>query len=103
MPWSTSDRRAHLPADWEARRRQVRARAGGKCEHKVNGLRCSNAGTECHHLGDRDDHRLEMLQWICADCHKQETKAQAKEAQRSKYVTARKRTPEAHPGIRHGH
>lgn len=80
MAWSNEQRRsAELPRDWPTRRRQVEARAGGQCEQvQANGERCPNRGTECHHAGDRDDHRLESLQWLCRDCHEVETQWQAK-------------------------
>ena len=75
MAW-TGERKADLPPDWEQRRRAVKARANGMCE------KCGARGTDCHHAGDRMDHRIESLQWVCRDCHNAETQAQARAAQR---------------------
>lgn len=44
-----------------------------------NGLALS---TEVHHIGDRDDHRLEGLQGVCAACHRAITLEQAQTARR---------------------
>lgn len=98
MAWDTSHRRTQLPRNWEDLRRQARTRAHGICEHTTNGTRCTHTGTELHHTGDNTDHRLETLEWICTNCHKQETQAQAQAARRATYIEARKRTPETHPG-----
>ncbi|WP_152030908.1 hypothetical protein [Agromyces aureus] len=100
MAWHSSNRRATLPKDWTTVRKRIRARADGMCEHRTNGRRCTNPGTECHHIGSATDHRDEMLEWICSDCHKVETQKQARAQQHAKYTAAKKRPTEAHPGIR---
>lgn len=101
MAWSTSQRKTELPANWQSLRAQAKARAGGVCERRdTTGTRCTAQGRELHHTGDKHDHRLENLQWICPPHHQEETNRQAKAAQHTKYVAAKKRTPEPHPGIR---
>jgi 5-methylcytosine-specific restriction protein A len=98
MPWDSSNRRSELPTDWEQRRQTVKARAGGRCEvHMRNGSRCRDKGTECHHLGDKTDHRIEKLQWICHWHHARETAKQATEARGT--LTERYPTRK-HPGLR---
>ena len=99
MAWDTSRRRDQLPPNWHDLRRQAKTRAQGICEHHTNGQRCTNTGTELHHTQDNTDHRLEVLEWICRDCHRAETQRQAREAQTARYTTAKKRHPEPHPGL----
>lgn len=101
MPWATSNRRATLPKDWSTIRRRIKARADGICEWRdTHGNRCTSQGTDCHHTGRSNDHSDENLMWICRTHHDMVTKQQAKAAQHARYVTAKKRQPEQHPGIR---
>lgn len=82
MAWDhNSTRRAELPPNWSELRRIVCRRADGQCERVVDGLRCTARGTDCHHAGHRDDDRPEVLEWLCADHHDQETQRQAHEGQ----------------------
>lgn len=97
--WASSNRRDQLPPNWQTLRRQAKTRAHGICEHATNGQRCTNPGTELHHTRDNDDHRLEVLEWICRDCHRAETQRQSREAWNKRYIEAKKRDPETHPGI----
>ena len=99
--WHTSRRRDSLPPDWKQRRAKARTRAGGICEHRdKHGTRCTRQGRDCDHIRDRNNHDLSNLQWLCTDHHKQKTQREARAAQHAKYTAAKKRTPEAHPGIR---
>lgn len=66
-----------LPRDWEDRRKQVKLRAKGRCENVIEGKRCMAQGTECHHAGEPDDHRISALQWLCEDCHEEITRYQS--------------------------
>lgn len=99
MAWDTSRRRDQLPPNWQDLRRQTRTRADGICEHTDNGVRCTSLGTDCHHTGRNDDHRLEALQWLCRPHHDIETRRQSREAWNRRYIEAKKRDPEAHPGL----
>ena len=82
MAWNGSQRTHELPDDWKTRRQAVKLRADGQCENTLtSGHRCTAPGTECHHAGDKHDHRLESLRWLCHDCHDQITQQQARAAQ----------------------
>ena len=100
MAWNTSHRKTELPHNWADLRKQARARADDICEWRdSNGTRCTSPGRELHHTGNKHDHALSSLMWICTAHHKAETDKQAKAAQHAKYVTAKKRPREAHPGV----
>lgn len=70
-PWDSSDRKERLPSDWQARRRVVIHRDGGKCQQ------CGQAGTDVDHKIAGDDHSLNNLQLLCVDCHKAKTHIEA--------------------------
>lgn len=95
---NTPDRKSRLPENWADLRRQVEARAGGRCEIvKGNGKRCWDRGTDCDHIVRSDtDHSLENLQWICTWHHQRKTSAEANAAQAGKRPTS-KHPGEAHP------
>lgn len=93
MPWTTSNRRAELPANWPAIRQAVIARDRGICQQ------CGDPGTDVDHIHGKHDHRLENLQLLCGrgsrnDCHGRKTQAQANTAR-----PRQKRAPERHPGL----
>ena len=81
VSWSTSDRRARLPSDWDARRIVVRARADGQCEGitfdgepRWHIGHCPGIGTDCDHDQAGDDHSLSNLRWLSSECHTEKTK-----------------------------
>ena len=84
-------RASELPPNWAELRDLVKLRALDQCEATINGHRCPNMGTECHHAGDKHDHRIESLQWLCHECHDTETQRQALEA--SLVIRARAKHP----------
>ena len=97
MAWSTSDRRARLPANWSTLRRDVKRRANGICEWISNGARCARPGTDCDHIRQGDNHALTNLQWLCTEHHWAKTKQE--NAARNTNNAALKRKPnEQHPG-----
>ncbi|GGA72525.1 hypothetical protein GCM10011490_24120 [Pseudoclavibacter endophyticus] len=98
MGWETSNRRASLPREWHKLRAQAKKRAGGQCERITAGTRCRRQGTDLHHAGGRGSHNLGDLEWLCRTHHDAETQKQAKAAQHAKWVDAKRRTPERHPG-----
>lgn len=99
MAWSTSDRRSRLPHDWAAIRRQVKARAGGRCQATAHDPRCDGLGTDADHIKAGDDHSLTNLQWLSEPCHKRKTADET--AARNRQTAALKRRPtEQHPGQR---
>ncbi len=91
--WQSSTRRSELPSNWPTLRRQVKARAHGKCEASAHAANCDGIGKDCDHVGDRHDHSLANLQWLSGPCHAAKTQAEAQAAK-----PQRKRTPELHPG-----
>lgn len=105
MPnWQGSDRRQHLPSNWAHLRKQVFRRDGHQCTAKnaVTGERCTEPAEECDHLGDRDDHRLEMLTSLCAWHHAQKSGKQGADAWNKKRqeISNRFRRREDHPSSR---
>lgn len=100
MGWETSDRRQHLPPDWEERRQRVFDRDDHRCVFELpSGARCPRRATEVDHTGDRDDHRLEMLRALCSRHHSKVT-AQQGVAARAKRKQGRQKRVERHPGLR---
>jgi 5-methylcytosine-specific restriction protein A len=100
VAWQGSDRRRRLPGDWEARRRAVLARCGGRCEHRFpNGGRCPRPATDVDHIEHGDDHSLANLQGLCADHHKRKSSREGNATQAARRGLA-KRPPEEHPGKR---
>jgi hypothetical protein len=94
MTWRT----APLPPDWEARRQQRFAIDGHRCTETMgNGKRCHDTnGLECHHIGENDDHRIEMLRTVCGWHHARLTSAQANAKRRRPNTKTRE---ERHPGL----
>jgi 5-methylcytosine-specific restriction endonuclease McrA len=62
-PFARSNRRAWLPANWPALRRQVLARDDYTCQ------RCGDHAFEVDHVQAGDDHSLDNLQSLCEPCH----------------------------------
>lgn len=106
MPWTTSTRRARLPADWEQLRTATERRARGMCEAYWTPGRggrygqhhpdCDGIGREADHIEESDDHSLANLQWLSTPCHKVKTLEHATAARRAILAAAR-RAPERHP------
>lgn len=102
--WVGSTRRVTLPADWARRVALVKQRAHGRCEwpgwlpgrqeREAGGI-CRSLGTDCDHIGDRDNHDLDNLQLLCRSHHTAKTLAD----QRTRRVSE-KRPQERHPGLR---
>lgn len=99
--WAGSDRRADLPANWEAVRRFVlerdkTCRCPGclRCS-PVPGGPCVARSTDADHLGDRRDHRPEMLAGKCGPCHDLKSSSEGNVAKRNRKAGPRER----HPGL----
>lgn len=102
--WVNSTRRSTLPRDWHRRRSFVRDRAQGKCEwpgftpgrvERLPGEPCRLFGIDCDHIGDRDNHDVTNLQWLCHPHHDQKTIQDRRTRGQSD-----RRPPERHPGLR---
>jgi hypothetical protein len=90
--WANSNRRAELPSNWDQLRRFVERRAGGLCQAVEHVLGCDGIGTDCDHIGDRDDHSPDNLQWLSVPCHRAKTREQS-----ARYFARARRQPERHP------
>ena len=75
MPWSTSDRRERLPADWPQRVAHVKKRDGGRCRWILEKTkrRCPRDGTYVDHKIPGDDHSYANLQLLCEFHHKKKS------------------------------
>lgn len=87
-----------MPPGWSRIRAAVLARDKRKCQ--AGTYKCTGRATEVDHLGDPDDHRLEMLQSVCRECH-QVLGGQRSAAKRKAKGRTRVRPPERHPSIRY--
>lgn len=96
--WHTSDRRGRLPANWEAVRRQVAERAHYECQAKVHAVGCNGVGTDCDHIVPGDNHSLDNLQWLSAECHKAKTARESAE-RNTRRKQMRLHPSETHPGL----
>ena len=97
MAWSTSTRAKRLPPNWDTLRRQVRARARGKCQADRHAPGCDRRGTECDHITPGDNHDLSNLQWLSTECHAAKTRAENAQLN-TKRATLKRRPTETHPG-----
>lgn len=97
--WAGHNRRADLPPNWP----QIRA----EC-FRVYGDICHLCGepgaTDVDHLGDRNDHRIEMLRPAHGKdtpqrCHVYKSSAEGGRAKADKQGR-RRRPPEPHPGLK---
>lgn len=99
MGWESSDRREHLPSNWDSIREFVLKRDGYRCVWKLgSGARCPRRATEVDHMGDRDDHRPEKLRSLCHAHHEKVTLRQAWAGRQRKKQP--RRPEERHPGLR---
>lgn len=98
MGWETSDRHERLPPNWDGLVRQVKERAGGRCERKLaSGRRCPRPGVDADHIRNGDDHRLSNLELLCE--HHHDTKS-SREGLTARHNLKRlgRRPSERHPG-----
>lgn len=94
MAWSSSNRKARLPDDWEVRRRRVIAAAGEVCEYAG----CTRTATDVDHVVPNDDHGFANLQALCGHHHALKS-AQEGHARTKELRALTKREPETHPGL----
>ena len=107
----TSWRTAPRPKGWKsAIIPAVKARDGGRCTW-VEGIegggswrmwadprRCPKPGVDVDHMGEPDDHRLEMLRLLCEQHHDHKTAVDANKARWTKRPP-RQRPAQRHPGL----
>lgn len=86
MPWSTSDRKSQLPADWEQIRKRVGDRDGWKCQMpraSRGGRICGQPARDCDHRDDPHDHRDSALWMLCRFHHTGKTQQESADARRA--------------------
>ncbi|MFF7171107.1 HNH endonuclease [Streptomyces pseudovenezuelae] len=95
--WAGSNRRAELPPDWQTViRPAVLQRDEHRCRNRIGGRVCGRPANQVDHIGDKHDHRIEMLQALCADCHNAKSSRQGNDA---RWAERMRRPPERHPGL----
>jgi len=94
--WRDSKRRSRLPVDWPIIRVKVLSRAGYRCEHMDDGIRCGRIATDVDHVIPGDNHSLSNLQALCPTHHGQKSSREGNQARRQKY----RGREEDHPGYR---
>lgn len=89
-----------LPSDWDARRRHVMRRDGGRCAViQPDGTRCQLPATTVDHIRavrEGGSHELENLRAICQWHHRKKTSA---EGNRARKRVTQQHPREPHPGI----
>lgn len=95
--WAGSNRRHELPPDWYTTIRPfVLQRDEHRCRNRIDGRVCGRRANQVDHIGDRHDHRPEMLQALCADCHASKSSRQGNDA---RWAVRMRRPAERHPGL----
>jgi 5-methylcytosine-specific restriction protein A len=100
MAWEGSTRKARLPRNWQALRKQVMERDDYRCTATLrDGSRCAEAGSEVDHIEAMADvHTLDALQLLCSWHH---AKKSSREGNAARLRPPPLRRPsEAHPGLR---
>lgn len=99
MPWDTSDRKAELPPDWQARRIRVLRRDGYKCQARDSrGVKCGAPANQCDHIVHGNNHDEDNLQALCRWHHARKSSAEGNAARRPR--ASRNRQSEKHPAFR---
>lgn len=94
--WAGSRRRYELPPNWQSQiRPAILQRDGHRCRG-LDGKHCGRPATDVDHIGDRDDHRPENLQALCADCHAVKS---SREGNAARWAVREQRPGERHPGL----
>lgn len=104
MAWEGSDRKQFLPSNWNSLRQKRFELDGFRCTFvDSSGRRCKRIPTDCDHLGDREDHRIEMLTSLCGWHHSRKSGRQGaagRERRRRRRKTHWKSLrDEEHPGL----
>lgn len=102
--WQGSTRKATLPANWGSLVRQIKVRAGGRCERvkTSSGRRCPNPGTDCDHIvrpADGGSEDLLNLQLLCFFHHREKTSKEGQQARAESQARTQRDKPK-HPGLR---
>jgi 5-methylcytosine-specific restriction endonuclease McrA len=101
MAWKDGhERQSRLPKNWQTLRRRVLHRDKEICQgRKRDGSACLARANHVDHIERGDNHSLDNLQSLCADCHARKTSREANEVRAQ---LPNKRPPERHPGLSGG-
>lgn len=101
MPWSTSDRRDRLPANWATLRIRALRRDGYRCQARDTlGRLCGAPANQVDHIAPSGADILDNLQSLCTWHHGQKSAAEGVAARRAKgYRSNRRPDSEPHPGL----
>ena len=104
MAWEGSTRRARLPRNWPALRKQRLEIDEYRCTWPLpSGARCPEPATDVDHLEEMADvDRIEALRSLCGPHHLQKTGrfAGSRSAKRRAVIAAKRFRPrERHPGL----
>lgn len=100
MAWSTSNRKAQLPADWPHRCKFVLNRDRHRCQH----IRY-DTGRKCGAFANQVDHKDQSLSWdhsygnlqsLCEHHHNVKSSSEGGQAAAARRKAARRRR---HPGL----
>lgn len=75
MPW-LNPRSRRVPSNWRAIRKRILWRDQCMCQIVDDG--CLFRATEVDHIVNNDDHSDANLRAVCAPCHKNKTKREAR-------------------------
>jgi 5-methylcytosine-specific restriction protein A len=103
MAWSSSDRRAQLPSNWQrVVRPRILRRDGYRCTWVDHGHRCTARATEVDHRRRGDDHRDSNLRSLCGPHHAKKSSAEGVAARRTGRPVRQpaRRPAEPHPGLK---
>lgn len=99
MPWDTSNRKAELPHDWQARRIRVLRRDSYRCQARDSqGRVCGAWANQVDHIERGNNHDEDNLQALCRWHHARKSSAEGNAAKKPR--PRREREPERHPAFR---
>lgn len=99
MAWDTSNRKAELPHDWQARRIRVLRRDSYRCQARDSqGRLCGAWANQVDHIERGNNHDEDNLQALCRWHHARKSSAEGAAARRPRPTKAREREP--HPAFR---
>jgi 5-methylcytosine-specific restriction protein A len=102
MPWSTSNRRSSLPADWPAIRRRILRRDNNSCQwRESDGSSCGREANEVDHIQPSGSDEEWNLRSLCSWHHQRKSSAEGAAAniKHRREIANRFRLKDEHPGV----